>query len=139
MSFIVSKPKFVATSLLIAVFVAGVAVGSAASAWADRNTEETSNDKPSYVDRLQADLDLSAEQRAGVEHALERYNDALHVFWNDVQIQKDSVGRITRAEIMGLLNEVQQAEYADINARIDSMRAERRRQHDKDYEATKQQ
>ena len=139
MSLIVSKPKFVATSLLIAVFVAGVAVGGAASAWADRNAEETTNDKPSYVDRLQSSLDLTQEQRAGVERALERYNDGLHVFWKDVQIQKDSIGRITRAEIMELLSEVQQAQYADINARIDSMRAERRRQHDKDYEATKQQ
>ena len=135
-----NRPKVLATGFLIAVFVAGVAVGGAGSAWAVRNTDPDEKTKrPSYVERLETNLGLTEAQHIGVEEALERYNDTLHEYWKQTRLQKDSIGRITRSEITDLLDEAQRESYAEMNARIDSVRAERRRQHDEENEQKKKQ
>lgn len=135
-----NRPKVLATGLLVAVFVAGIAVGGAGSAWADRNTDpDPDADRPTYVERLDTNLGLTEAQRIGVEAALEQYNDALHEFWKHTRIEKDSIGRNTRGEIAELLDGEQQDSYAEMNARIDSVRAERRRQHDEEHEQKKRQ
>ena len=135
-----NRPKVLATGLLVAVFVAGAAVGGAGSAWAVRNNDPDEETKrPSYVQRLETNLGLTEPQRMGVEDALERYNETLHEYWKQTRLQKDSIGRITRSEITELLDEVQRDSYAEMNARIDSVRAERRRQHDEENEQKKRQ
>ena len=135
-----NRPKVLATGLLVAVFVAGIAVGGAGSAWAGRNTDPDPDTKrPTYVERLEANFGLTEAQRIGVEEALEQYNDALHELWKQTRIEKDSIGRITRAEITELLDREQQVSYAEMNARIDSVRTERRRQHNEEHEQKKRQ
>jgi hypothetical protein len=135
-----NRPKVLATGLLVAVFVAGIAVGGAGSAWAGRNADpDADTTRPTYVERLETNLGLTEAQRIGVEEALEQYNDALHEFWKQTRTEKDSIGRITRGEITGLLDGEQQVSYAEMNARIDSVRAERRRQHDEEHEQKKRQ
>ena len=66
------RPKVLATGFLAAVFVAGVAVGGAGSAWAVRNTDsdDAAKKRPTYVERLQTNLGLDETQRLGVEEAL---------------------------------------------------------------------
>ena len=132
-----TKPKMKATGLLFAVFVAGVAVGGAGAALADR-AEPPPALRPSYTERLEAELGLTPEQRAFVEEAMKRYTRAVHDIEVSIRPIHDSIGRGTRAEIMGILDERQQALYAEYNMGVDRRRAEHRRKQDaKFYDSTK--
>jgi len=133
-----NRPKVLATGLLVAVFVAGIAVGGAGSAWADRNPDPDAK-RLTYVERLETNLGLTETQRIGVEEALDQYDHALHEYWKRTRTEKDSIGRIARGDIVELLDGEQRDTYAEMNARIDSVRAERRRQHDEEHEQKKRQ
>ena len=131
-----NKLKMKATGLLIAVFISGVAVGGAASALADFGANGTPEprERVGYVDRLQEELVLSPDQRVAVEDAMEQYQQDMHLLRIQVRPQSDSIGQITRAEIMAILDESQRESYERINARIDSSRAERRAKQDSRYD-----
>ncbi len=132
----VNKLKMKATGLLIAVFISGVAVGGAASALADFNADGTREPtkRVGYVDRLQEELVLRQDQRSAVEDAMQQFRHDMHVLRIQVRPQSDSIGQITRAEIMAVLDESQRENYERINARIDSSRAERRAKQDSRYD-----
>lgn len=131
-----TKPKMKATGLLFAVFVSGIAVGGAGAALADR-TEPPPPPRPTYAERLEEELGLTPEQRAFVEEAMTRYTRAVHDIEISIRPIHDSIGRGTREEIMGILDEHQQALYAEYNMGVDRRRAEYRRKQDaKFYDST---
>lgn len=131
-----TKPKMKATGLLIAVFVSGVAVGGAGAALADR-TEPEPAPRPSYAERLEDELGLTPDQRVFVEEAMKRYTRRVHDIEVSVRSIHDSIGRGTREEIMGILDERQQALYAEYNVGVDRRRADYRRKQDaKFYDST---
>ena len=122
-----NKSKLQATGLLLGTFVAGTIVGGATAAFADLRFGDGDNERPSYIELLQGQLNLTAYQRALAEEFISRYNDESHAVWDDVAPRYDAIRSNVRAEIMGVLDQEQQNTYSGMIARSDSLRAERRR------------
>jgi hypothetical protein len=122
-----------ATSLLAATFLLGIAVGGVAmAAWGDdddNGRRSRSSERVSYAERLADRLDLSTAQRESVAVILERRQEAMHQLWQDVHPQFDSLRVRVSSEIMAVLDEDQQAAYQELIARSDSIRGERVRRH----------
>jgi len=139
------KSKLWASGLLLAAFAAGVAVGSAANAVfgigsaatavfgeRGRNRDrESRRDRPrqevSYLDRLNRDLKLSAEQRDSVAAILKRYDEPMRELWRRERHQLDSMRLQVRSQIAGLLDERQREQFRLMNQRVDSLRTMRER------------
>ncbi len=124
----VNRSKIQATGLLLGTFVAGTVVGGAATAFAEWDFDSETDKRPGYIELLQGELNLTANQRALSEEFLSRYNDASHAIWNDIAPRYEEVRSNVRAEIMGVLDDDQQTVYSGMIARSDSLRAERRRE-----------
>lgn len=129
-SFTVNKPKLVATGFLVGAFVTGAIVGGAATAMADRNPDRDKRPRVSYLERLDREVELRPEQRATIDTIVEDYNERVHDLWAKVRPESDQIRAETRAAIAGVLDPEQQPAYDAMNARIDSVRAERKRKHD---------
>ena len=119
-----NRSKVWAVVLLLAAFVAGIAVGVGAQS-ARRGP------RPSYVDRLSTDLALTPAQRDSVAAILERYDDAMHELWNEVRPRMDTIRLDIRERIMTVLTPDQQEAYRALTQRIDSVRAAREGQRDR--------
>jgi Spy/CpxP family protein refolding chaperone len=125
-----NRSKLWATGLLLAAFVAGVAIGGAGqAALADRDDGPRREARPrvSYPERLQRDLQLTAEQRAAVEAIMERHQVGMREIWRESERRLDTMRLQIRTEIMGLLNDGQREAFGRINARHDSLHAARER------------
>jgi hypothetical protein len=123
-----------ATSLLAATFVLGIAVGGVAmAAWGDDDDDNgrrsRSRERVSYAERLAERLDLSAAQQESVAVILERQQEGMQQLWQDVHPQFDSLRLQIRSEIMAVLDEPQQGTYQELIARSDSIRGEHLRRH----------
>lgn len=124
-----NRSKLLAAGLLLAAFVAGLAVGSAASAaWGDSGRGEalTRDRRVSYAEHLQTELDLSGAQRESVDQILERRKTQMDAIWREIAPRFDTLRTGIRSEIMQLLDEGQQEAYQALIARSDSLRALRR-------------
>lgn len=139
------KPKLWATGLLLASFAAGVAVGSTANAvfglgssWTavfgdrDRDRDQDfrrgrSRQEVSYLDRLDRDLKLSAEQRDSVAAILQRYDEPMREMWRRGRQQLDSIRIQVRSDIAAVLDERQREQFRLTNQRMDSLRTMRER------------
>ena len=92
-----NRSKLWATGLLVAMFVTGAAVGGGMSqAWggnsgnADNEGQDSTNsDRPSYVERLAAHLDLTESQQAAVESILARRESDMAELWQGVRPKFD--------------------------------------------------
>jgi hypothetical protein len=127
---LMNRSKILALVLLLAVFVAGGAVGMAASgAWrGHRGNDGDRRDRrppPSYADRLQSELSLSPAQHDTVERIVTGYQGHMDRIWAEVRPRMDSVRDGIRAHILTVLDSTQQARFRAMIARSDSVRAAR--------------
>jgi len=118
-----------AAGLLVAAFAAGIAVGAATNTLGDRDEERIRDRGPrlSYIERLERDLALQAAQRDSIASILERHNATNREISRQARESFDTLRLRVRSEIMNVLDAEQQERYRAINARSDSMRAERDR------------
>ncbi len=125
-----NRSKLSAVVLLTAVFASGTVVGGAVSAaWGDRpNTEENRRERRrdrDYASHLQEELGLSTSQRDSVQQILKTYQQAMSELWSDVRPRMQEIRVEVRGHITDVLDEEQQARFAEHNARSDSARAAR--------------
>lgn len=126
-----NRSKVLATGLLVGVFASGAIVGGAATAFADRSPESNRRSRVSYIDRLDSEIQFRPEQREAVSEVLKQYNQRFHDLWAKVRPESDQIRAETRAEILAVLDPAQRPAYEAMNARIDSVRAEKQKKHDK--------
>jgi hypothetical protein len=127
-----NKSKLYAVGLLIAVFAAGVAVGTGVSAAAsdrgDSRTRDQDHRQEGYAERLERELQLAPAQKDTVDQILARYQDSMTVLWGTMRPRTDSIRVAVRNDIMHALTESQQTQYRDFIHRTDSIRAARARE-----------
>ena len=119
-----------AALLLVATFVLGGLVGGAATSMADRKTHAAAradHPRPSFVDRLQADLGLTPTQRDSIQAVLDRHQPAMDSLWEQIRPQFQSERQAIRKAINGLLSPEQQAKYLELQRQDSLRRAERDR------------
>jgi hypothetical protein len=112
-----------AALMLIAAFVLGGLVGGAATL-ADRGRHAK---RPSYVERLTAELALSAAQQDSIQTLLVRHQPAMDSLWEMFRPQFQSERQAIRNAISALLTAEQQAKYAALQRQDSIRRAERDR------------
>lgn len=119
-----------AVAMLIAAFAFGGLVGGAATSMADRRTHKSRADhppRPSYVDRLGADLGLSEPQKDSVRAILERHQPAMDSLWETIRPLMQSERQAIRNQITALLTSDQQAKYVELQRQDSLRRAEAER------------
>lgn len=127
---LMNHSKVLALVLLVAVFLAGGAVGIAASgAWRGHRASDADRrdrrETPSYADRLQREVNLTPAQRDTVERIVAGYQGHMDRIWTEVRPRMDSLRDDIRAQIMLVLDSTQQARYRALIVRSDSVRAAR--------------
>ncbi len=123
-----NRSKALAAALLAATFVLGVAVGAAGlAAWTDSRRERPrrESERLGFVDRLERDLDLTAQQRDSVAMIVDRRNDAMREVWREMAPRFDSLRSVINQEILAVLDDEQQAGFEAMLARADSARRHR--------------
>lgn len=125
-----------ATALLVATFVLGGLIGGAFTSMAEKRVHKgkgpgtevrKEHRRPSYIDRLSEDLDLTAAQRESVQAVLDRHQPAMDSLWDRFRPQFESERQGIRKEISTLLSAEQQARYTAMIQRQDSLRREAER------------
>jgi hypothetical protein len=107
-----NQSKAFAIGLLVAVFVAGFALGVAGDRWMAQRAEAARRDaRGSYAGRLARDLRLSAVQRDSVAAILRRYDPQMRTIFATVRPQMDSLRQQLRNDIRAQLTAEQQATY----------------------------
>lgn len=125
-----NKQKLLASGLLSAVFVAGVLIGSAGRALAARGEPEENSAEPTYVGWLETEMTLNEQQKTAIAVILDQYNEDMRTLWTYVRPRSDELRQNARRAIAEIMDEEQQVIYNQMNARLDSTRAERRRKND---------
>ena len=134
-----NQSKAFAIGLLLAVFLAGIGLGSAGSHWLRARTAPQRRDpRVTYADRLARDLGLSTVQRDSVAAVLRRYDPQMRALFTGVRTQMDSLRHSMRDDIRAQLTTEQMAAYERLMerdrarfARRDSA-AQRTERHDDD-------
>ena len=127
-------------AILMLTLVAGVAAGfamdravlrpgldSPAPRDGDRGGDRGGPSRGRSGSALYDQLDLTPAQRAQIDSAIERGRRETDAYWDRVEPEMRSIVDSTRARIRAVLTVEQQARY-------DSLRAERRRVREKDWE-----
>lgn len=117
-----NRSKLWATVLLITVFAAGATVGGAAfSTWGPRDGAadrmERGDDRgrrPSYAERLETDLGLTAEQRETVDTILAQQQLDMQELWRQMRPQFDALRDTIRSKIMDVLTDEQKQTYNEL-------------------------
>jgi Spy/CpxP family protein refolding chaperone len=124
-----TRSRLGAAGLLIVTFVLGALVGGAATSLADREGHRTrgNHPRPSYVERLGADLDLSEAQKDSVRAVLDRHQPAMDSLWESIRPQFQSERQSIRTQINAFLTPDQQARYATLQRQDSLRRTERDR------------
>lgn len=127
-----NRSKLWATGLLAGAFILGIVVGSAATALADRLDDGGGRPKrPRYIERVQVELGLSAEQRSQAQAILDEHGQVVEAIWRESRTRFEQTRANVRARIADILDDQQRVTYERMNARSDSLRAEHRKKHDK--------
>jgi len=108
--------------LLVATFVLGAFVGGAATTFAERRNHAKHDRRPSFVDRLTKDLDLTATQRDSIQVVFDRHQPAMDSLWQRMRPEFESERQAIRNDINALLTSEQRAKYAALIQRLDSLR-----------------
>lgn len=116
-----SRNRVGAFALLLATFVLGGLLGGAATSLADRRTHRHDR-RPSFVDRLNSELVLTATQRDSVQAVLDRHQPAMDSLWQRMRPQFEAERQAIRTEITALLTPEQRVKYAALIQRLDSLR-----------------
>jgi Spy/CpxP family protein refolding chaperone len=125
-----TRSRLGAAFLLVARFVLGGLVGGAATTMADRKShsrDHGDHPRPSFVDRLQADLGLTPAQRDSVQAVLDRHQPAMDSLWQIIRPQFQSERQAIRNAISALLTPEQQAKYTMLQRQDSLRRAESER------------
>lgn len=125
-----TRSRLGAAFLLVATFVLGGLVGGAATSMADRRSHakaHADHPRPSFVDRLQADLDLTPAQRDSVQAVLDRHQPAMDSLWQIIRPQFQSERQAIRNAISALLTPPQQTKYTMLQRQDSLRRAEAER------------
>ena len=123
-----TKSRLGAMVLLVGTFVLGGLLGGALTSWGERRSHDQARHgrpRPTYVERLTQDLGLSPEQRQQIQAALDRHQPRMDSLWTEMRRQfpqMDTQRLAIRQEILALLTPEQQAKYAAIIQRQDSLR-----------------
>ncbi len=120
-----NQSKAFAIGLLIAVLVAGVALGAAGSHWAFAHRQGPPHANRSFADRLAQQLQLDSAQRDSVAGILRRYDPQMRAIFASVRPQLDSLRERLRSEIRSQLTPAQQTAYQQLIDR-ENARAARR-------------
>ena len=117
------RSRFGPFMLLVATFVLGAFVGGAATSLADRSSHQRHDrPRPSFVERLTKELDLTAVQRDSIQAVFDRHQPAMDSLWQKTRPQFESERQLIRNEVTALLTPEQQAKYAALIQRLDSLR-----------------
>lgn len=105
-----------ASYLLVAAFLGGGLVGGAAMMVVDQNNHERRGEtrqRPSYMDYLTTELDLTSEQRAAVEEIMRRHEPRMDSLWAAVRNGPEisAIRQAIRDEIRNQLTATQQERY----------------------------
>ena len=98
-----TKSKWTATALLIAVFVLGALSGGAAAGLAERSTGERRQPRGGMVAHLAQNLELTAEQQDSVRAIVERHKAGF-------QIMREQIG----SDIRSILTAEQLTQYEEL-------------------------
>jgi Spy/CpxP family protein refolding chaperone len=121
-----TRSRLGAAGMLLAAFVLGGLVGGAATtSMADRRVPK--RPRPSYVERLAADLVLTEAQQDSVRAVLDRHQPAMDSLWESIRPQFQSERQAIRDQITALLTPEQQSRYAALQRQDSLRRAERER------------
>jgi hypothetical protein len=121
-----NQSKAFAIGLLIAVFAAGIALGSAGTRWiAQSHMAAQRAARAGPADRLARQLQLTTVQRDSVAAILRRYDPQMRAMFATVRPQMDSLRQQLRNDIRAQLTAEQQATYERLMER-DRARFQRR-------------
>lgn len=112
-------------TLLLGSFVLGGLAGGAATMLVDRPAHKkvhTDRRGPSFLERLSRDLSLSDAQRDSIQMVFDRHQPAMDSLWQKMRPQFEAERQAMRVEINALLTPEQQARYAALVQRQDSLR-----------------
>jgi Spy/CpxP family protein refolding chaperone len=110
-------PRWKAVLALVMVFAAGFAAGALVEDIADdlhRPFAEADDDDDGGApseETILANLDLTPEQRAGIERVFEAREDRLETYWDSQLPDLDAVIDSSRDEVRGLLTPEQRTIY----------------------------
>ncbi|MGH7538653.1 MAG: periplasmic heavy metal sensor [Gemmatimonadales bacterium] len=107
-----SRSKAWAVALLAAVFLAGGAVGWAASGWSDASHQRRGRGPRGMAEYLARRLDLSPVQRDSVRAILARHHTDMKAIWGAMRPRFDSLRAVVSDEIRVQLTPDQQERYA---------------------------
>jgi len=108
-------------ALLLGSFVLGGLAGGTATMLVDHHSHKKGQ-RPSFVERLTADLSLSTGQADSIQSVLDRHQPAMDSLWQKMRPQFEAERQAIRTEITALLTPEQQAKYAALVQRQDSLR-----------------
>jgi hypothetical protein len=112
-----AAPRWKAVLALVMVFAAGFAAGALVEDIADdldRPFAEADDDDDGGAqseETILANLDLTPEQRAGIERVFEAREDRLETYWDSQLPDLDAVIDSSRDEVRGLLTPEQRTIY----------------------------
>ena len=120
-----NKSRAWAVGLLAAVFVAGLALGGAAQAWAGRRDAPCgrAGGTAAVLKDLTRQLSLTAVQQDSVRAVFDRHRGEMEAVWKRVHPQFDSLRQVMRTEINAQLTPAQQGAYKAFLAEHDRRRA----------------
>ncbi len=131
-----SQSRVLASTLLVAVFIAGGATGWAVS----RSTQAFpphGGDPDALTVYLARRLDLDAAQQDAVRAVLTRHRAEMQAIMSTVRPRLDSLRTTVRAEITAQLTPAQRQRYARLLAELEHQRDEREH-HDSTHSSTSQ-
>src|SRR5512135_2287974 len=120
-----NQSKAFAIGLLVAVFVAGIALGTAGSHWASAHRSGPPRPNRSFADRLAQQLQLDSAQRDSVAGILRRYDPQMRAIFASVRPQLDSLRERLRGEVRAQLTPAQQAAYQKLIERQNARESRR--------------
>lgn len=106
-----TKSRWTAAALLIAVFVLGALSGGAAAGLAERSTGEWRPRRGGMVEHLAQDLNLTTEQQDSVRAILERHKASF-------QVMRERIGE----EIRSILTAEQLTQYEELMTKMRRVR-----------------
>ncbi len=109
-----NQSKAFAIGLLVAVFLAGIALGAAGSRWVFVRHAGPPRPNRSYADRLAQQLKLDSTQRDSVAGILRRYDPQMRAIFETVRPQMDSLRERLRGDIRAQLTPAQQTAYQQL-------------------------
>lgn len=130
-----ARPRLVGFGLLAVTFVVGALAGAAVDRVlavppppppTQESTEAENDEGRRYIiDRVE----MSEAQRASIDSILEQRSLRMRAVWNEVEPRMDAITDSARADIMGVLDAEQRAEY---EALLERRRQERRARQEAD-------